>query len=94
MLNCWEVMQCGLESGGSNAEEFGVCPAADAGYYDGVNEGVGAGRFCWAVEKTLCHGTVQGTLVQKALNCMECEFYERVVREVSRDQLILNPSQL
>ena len=93
MLNCWNVMQCGLEIGGSNVDEYGVCPAADATNYDGVNGGQCAGRFCWAVSKTLCHGDVQGTLVEKALSCMECEFYKLVVNE-SRDGLIVNPSQL
>ncbi len=93
-LNCWEALQCGREPGGVNTDELGVCPAAEAGEYDGVNEGLNAGRFCWVVAGTLCHGEIMGTFAQKALNCMKCEFYGQVVQERRAEGLILNPSQL
>jgi hypothetical protein len=92
-VNCWEVQQCGREPGGERAAELGICPAADAQHVDGVNGGCNGGRFCWAVAGTFCGGTVQGTFAQKALSCMECHFYRRVVSEQGKE-LILNPSQL
>ena len=92
-LNCWEVLQCGLEPGGINTGERGVCPAPLAEEFDGVNEGYNAGRFCWAVAGTFCHDAIQGTLAEKALDCMQCEFYRQVVAEEG-PALIINPSQL
>lgn len=93
-LNCWEVRQCGRESGGLTSDELGVCPAAQMQQFDGVNQGSNAGRFCWAVSKTLCHDFVQGTLAEKALDCMECPFYRQVVTEQRGEKLIVNPSEL
>ena len=56
--NCWEEMKCGRESGGKNADELGVCPAAIDKEFEGVNKGEKAGRFCWAVGGTFCKGEV------------------------------------
>ena len=79
--NCWEVKKCGREIGGSNVDELGVCPVANAKDYNGVNDGVNAGRTCWAVAGSLCGGEVQGTFVSKIESCMKCDFYLLVVRE-------------
>lgn len=92
-LNCWEVRQCGRERGGSKVNELGVCPVSEAEAYHGVNVGLNAGRFCWAVTATLCGSRTQGTLADKASACMACAFYLRVVREQGPN-LIVNPSQL
>lgn len=92
-FNCWEIMQCGREPGGTRVDELGICPSATERAFDGVNQGYNAGRFCWAVTGTLCGGDVQGTFAEKALDCMQCMFYAQVVREEGR-YLILNPSQL
>ena len=94
LLNCWEVLQCGREPGGANVEYLGVCPAAEASQYDNVNRGINAGRFCWAVAGTLCRGEVMGSFALKASDCMQCNFYLKVVNEQPAGSLILNPSQL
>ena len=48
-INCWEYWGCGRESGGVNAIEEGVCPAARETRLDGVHGGRNGGRACWAV---------------------------------------------
>lgn len=93
MDNCWEVMACGREPGGAHVGDLGVCPAAAAAEFDGVNHGTNGGRFCWAVAGTFCGGSVQGSFTHKALNCMACPFYGQVVQE-ERASMILNPVQL
>ncbi len=80
-INCWEYMRCGRERGGTAAHELGVCPAAVDATFDGINSGVCAGRFCWAVGGTLCGGTRQGTFAGKRETCVECHFYQRVQAE-------------
>ncbi len=94
LSNCWEILQCGREPGGANTDQFGVCPAAEADYYDNINQGINAGRFCWSVAGTLCHGEVMGSFASKASDCMQCNFYLKVVKEQPPSSLILNPSQL
>lgn len=44
--NCWEVLQCGLEPGGAQEKELGVCPAASDSRLDGTNQGLNAERIC------------------------------------------------
>ena len=80
-LNCWEVKKCGRETGGPQAVQLGVCPAASTKTADGVNGGKNGGRICWAVTGTLCGGKVQGTFAQKRLSCMSCEFFKQVKTE-------------
>jgi len=63
-LNCWEFMKCGREVGGAKAQELGVCPA----YPD-------HGRHCAHIVGTLCGGEVQGSFVQKFINCLKCPFF-------------------
>ncbi|GIK66206.1 MAG: hypothetical protein BroJett018_40000 [Chloroflexota bacterium] len=94
--NCWEVKGCGREPGGVNVDALGVCQASVAYDCDGVNGGVNAGRFCWAVAGTLCGGQVQGTFAQKVAGCMQCKFYLQVVQETYDDKevLVLSPQQL
>jgi hypothetical protein len=83
-LNCWEVMGCGRQKGGENAKEFGVCPAALAGNYEGLNKGKHGGRFCWVVAGTLCGGEVQGTYARKMKNCLNCNYFKQVHQEEER----------
>ena len=83
--NCWEVMKCGRQPGGENVEEFGICPAAVSGNYNGTNKGKFRGRFCWAVTGTFCEGDVQGTYAQKVMNCIHCKFLKHVNEEEGRD---------
>ena len=83
-LNCWEFMKCGRETGGNNAKELGVCPAAIEKESNGIHGGVNAGRCCWTIEGTLCHGKVQGIFTEKFALCSECAFYRLVSREEVR----------
>ncbi len=79
--NCWEVMNCGRQPGGSRTSESGVCPAAESNQYNGNNNGKFAGRYCWKVVGTLCGGQVQGSFALKSRNCAKCEFYFQVRQE-------------
>jgi hypothetical protein len=58
--NCWEVMKCGREPGGKNAEELGVCPASTDERLSGTHGGKHAGRACWVIAGTFCDSVVQG----------------------------------
>ena len=80
-INCWEFKQCGLESGGKNVVERGVCPAAVDSRFAGINNGENAGRYCWRVAGTLCDCSVQGLFAEKALSCSKCDFFLSVVDE-------------
>lgn len=79
-LNCWEYKNCGREKGGLMAPILGECPVSTYMKFDGLNEGVGAGRSCWMAPHapdaenghSLCCG---------AKKCYCCEFYKRVVFE-------------
>ena len=80
-LNCWEVMMCGREMGGKNADEYGVCPAAADESFDAINSGKCGGRICWAVAGTFCGGCVQGSFAEKRCSCLNCDFYQMVQEE-------------
>lgn len=80
-LNCWEYKQCGREPNGKNAHERGVCPASMESRLADVHGGWNAGRSCWVVAGTLCHGDVQGTFAEKFKNCEKCDFYQKVYTE-------------
>ena len=79
--NCWEVMECGREPGGKNAEEFGICPAAVDKRLDTVHGGKNAGRACWVIAGTFCEGAVQGTFALKYRDCSSCRFFRQVKTE-------------
>jgi len=89
--NCWEFMQCGRESEGAKAGELGVCPVCRAEYYDGVNRGTCAGRFCWIVAGTYCDDEIQGTFARKFEKCLQCPFYKEVERQEERGFVLLPP---
>jgi hypothetical protein len=78
--NCWEVMKCGRED----------CPAMTSAGADGVHQGKNAGRACWAVTGTLCHGQVQGIFAAKLGLCMQCKFYQQVITEEGKDYQFAN----
>ena len=48
---------------------------------NGLNGGINGGRTCWAIEKTLCGNTIQGTFTRKLSSCIQCEFYSAVRAE-------------
>lgn len=79
--NCWEVKECGRETGGKKAGDLGVCPATTNKKLSGVHGGKNAGRACWVVAGTMCGGTVQGTFAQKYENCTNCDFFKQVKEE-------------
>lgn len=78
-LNCWQFKNCGCEPGGVMADILGECPVACTMKYDGLNNGIGAGRACWMVRNSVCK---QGANVLAPINpCHTCDFYKRVVFE-------------
>lgn len=87
--NCWEVLECGRQPGGVNADELGVCPAATNASLNGLNGGHNAGRFCWAVTGTLCNGEVCGTFAQKQASCLVCPFLQQVRTEEGHNFLLM-----
>jgi hypothetical protein len=85
--NCWQVMNCGRESGGINADKNGVCSASINPYADGLNDGKNGGRACWAISGTFCTGLVEGTFALNMETCLQCEFYKQVSIEEGLDFL-------
>ena len=88
LKNCWEVMRCGREPGGEKIDEYGICPAAVSGDYDGINRGKFRGRFCWSVCGTLCNGKPQGEFAQKLGDCLDCEFLKEVNEQEGREFIL------
>ncbi len=80
-MNCWEFMKCGREPGGEKTDELGICPAAVDTSLDGKNNGKDGGRYCWKVAGTFCKGDVQGTVAMKIFDCIDCEFFKKVMDE-------------
>ncbi|MFX0058012.1 MAG: two-CW domain-containing protein [Candidatus Hodarchaeota archaeon] len=80
-VNCWDYKKCGREVGGSKIEELGVCPASIDSNLTSINSGKNGGRSCWAVAGTLCGGKVQGVFAEKLVNCVTCDFYNKVLNE-------------
>ncbi len=83
--NCWEVKECGKESGGTNVESFEVCPATTETRLDGQNRGHNGGRSCWVVTGTMCEGATQSVFATKLVSCSKCEFFRQVAREERSD---------
>jgi len=79
--NCWEVVRCGREPGGANAEKEGVCPAATEASADGVNSGTNGGRICWAISGTFCGKKPTGYEASLLVSCLSCDFFTRVLKE-------------
>jgi hypothetical protein len=80
-LNCWEFKNCGREKDGLMTPILGECPVAKAMKFDGLNDGIGAGRACWMVPDSACvRASVKGRPP-----CHSCEFYKRVVFEQDQE---------
>ena len=79
--NCWEYMQCGREPGGKNVANRGLCPAAASEEYDGVNNGLKGGRFCWKISGTMCFDSIKGNCVPEITSCLLCPFFKKVKEE-------------
>lgn len=87
-VNCWKFKKCGREPGGTHVHDHGVCPAATETRLDGVHGGRNAGRACWVVAGTMCKGEVQGIFARKYLDCVICDFYDKVIAE-ERSEFLL-----
>jgi len=79
--NCWEVMKCDREPGGTNVKDLGACSASVEKCFEGVNDGKNGGRCCWVAAGTFCKGEVQGTYSNKLMDCYKCEFLQLVREE-------------
>lgn len=79
--NCWEFKKCERQPGGINFNKIGPCKATTNFTYNGRNNGIGAGRYCWKISGTLCDGKIQGTFAEKIDNCVNCDFYQLVKKE-------------
>lgn len=84
-LNCWEFKKCGREPGGANAVQFGVCPSAIEDRADGINGGKHGGRACWLIAGTCRAGKIYGTFAEKMDSCVNCDFYQLVLKEEGLD---------
>lgn len=82
-LNCWEFNQCGREPGGSKTNELGVCPSSIHYFYNDVNHGKNAGRFCWSVNG--CYATKDKN---NLTFCLNCNFFKHVSMQ-EKDAFIL-----
>jgi len=91
-MNCWEVKKCGRQSGGDKVSELGLCQSALSGKYDGINNGLNRGRFCWAVTGNACQAEVADSFT-KHLKCLGCGFFIQVSIEES-DDFILKPADI
>jgi hypothetical protein len=61
--NCWEILKCERQKGGSKVHELGEC----------IVSREEMGHSCWVVAGTFCGGEVQGTVAQKNGFCTSCE---------------------
>ncbi len=77
-MNCWEFVNCGREPGGDRADDLGVCPAAADRRFDGLNDGINAGRVCWIVAGTENNDRPHCILADRHHPCQECSFYQQV----------------
>lgn len=80
-INCWEVLRCGREPGGTKVPEEGICPAALDSKADGVNSGTNGGRVCWAISGTFCGFQAEGSEAVRLISCLSCEFFKQVLQE-------------
>jgi hypothetical protein len=92
-VNCWDLIKCGREPGGSKIAELGVCPAASDTSSNEINHGKNGGRICWAIAGTLCGGKVQGNLAQKQVSCMVCKVFKQIKAEEGSEFVLLKPWQ-
>jgi len=90
-LNCWEILECGMQPGGANTEEYGICPAASDKSMDGINVRKNGGRICWAVAGTLCKGEVHGIFACKIESCFNCAVFELISNDEEEQFKLMPP---
>ena len=71
-------MNCGRETDGRNSEALGVCPAANAAMYSGINYVTNGGRFCWVAVGTYSFEPILGTFTTEKKSCLDCPFFKEV----------------
>lgn len=71
-------MQCERQAGGTRVDAQGACPASTCVYASGINNGIYAGRSCWAIAGTLCHNSSQPDVAEKQNICRDCTVYKQV----------------
>lgn len=86
-MNCWQYKKCGREPGGDKVKELGVCPAALNEKVDKIHDGKNGGRCCWVVSGTFCEGEIQGIYAAKLINCVKCDFYQKVNKEEGTNKI-------
>ena len=79
--NCWEVIRCGRDVGGSNSTVLGVCPVATDQRLDGINRGCNGGRACWTVPGTQINWGEIAARVPYHVSCLTCPFLRQVKTE-------------
>lgn len=79
--NCWEFKNCHRQPGIEKVNDKGLCRATTNFTFNGRNDGVGSGRYCWRIAGTLCEGKAQGSFAEKIDNCMNCDFFKLVKLE-------------
>ena len=82
-MNCWEFMKCGFGPGQIGKEMSGSCPTASITNFNGCNGGYNAGRACWMIAETRCKGKIQGTFLEKIVDCQKCDFYNFIEKRGS-----------
>jgi hypothetical protein len=78
-LNCWEFKNCGREKSGLMVPILGECPVPGSMKFDGLNNGQGAGRACWMVDRAPLR--LRAGRSTCSSRCCTCDFYKRVVFE-------------
>ena len=85
--NCWDLMGCGREVDGENANELGICPAAMDQELTAANSGSCGGRACWKVRVKVGNKTIpQWSHPEK--DCLTCSVFQ-MVRKEEKDCFIL-----
>ncbi len=86
-MNCWEFQKCGREPGGEKVTSLGLCPAAYNEKYNGYNNGLNAGRYCWRAAGTLSRSNIC-PMSENLLSCAQCDFYH-LVRSEEGDRFVV-----
>jgi len=86
-LNCWEHMDCKHRPGKGDAFCSDMCPAVTGSTFSGINSGVNAGRFCWAVAGSFSQEKPACQFIQEGNECTECEFYQTVRAEEGTEKI-------
>lgn len=80
-INCWDYMNCGREVDGTQVTTQGECPAWSFWTFQGKNNGLRGGRYCWSVAGSDREGEPACTNVADFGDCSECNFYQLVKKE-------------